>query len=180
MLSEYSAVIGAIVGASAAIITSYITLNRQFNYQERQKKLERLEKAHIALSKTAREGSLIQSTAAMRIDDATKYDADWLNNKELVDELRAIIDIYMPHLSHATNELYVELTKFWYEHSMAIANKGNGIELSQEFFNKVVPISETIRRKCNEIKAEISRSTQSLLERRHTAVSRLINRLTRP
>ncbi len=161
MLSEYSTIIGAVVGGSAAIIASYITLIRQFKYQEYQKHLERLEKAHIALSQIEREGSLIQSTASMRNESATKYDSEWLNNKERVDEFRAIIDVYMPHLSNLANELYIELTKFWYEHSIALSNKEDSIQPSQNFYDQVVPISEKIRELCSVIKLEISRSYQA-------------------
>ncbi len=160
MLSEYSAIIGAAVGGSAAIIRSYITLNRQFRYQEYQKRLERLEKAHIALSQIEREGSLIQSTASMRNENATKYDSEWLSNKERVDELRAIIDLYMPHLSNVASDLYEELTKFWYEHSIALSNKEDSIQPSQHFYNQVVPISNNIQRLCKSIKLELTHSRQ--------------------
>lgn len=155
IITAASGILGALIGGGAAIVAANNTLNKQLEAQESKHRKEQLGRAHQAVSKIAREGSLIHSTAAMRGESAREFDVNWLSDKAQIDEFRAVADLYMGGLSGMSEELYGLLTKFWYEHSMALSVKQEGHDIPQTFYEKVVPISEQIQEICKSIKKEI-------------------------
>jgi hypothetical protein len=157
IIPAISAIVGAAIGGGSAIIAANITLEKQLEAQDKRIRQESFKKALSVLSRLSREGSLIQSTATTRKESPVEYDEEWLSttNEAQLDEFLAIVDIYMPNQSETSKELYTELTKFWYEHSMMLSIKQNESDIPESFYDKVVPISIKIENLCKTIRNEV-------------------------